>query len=204
MRVTIAALLAAAFVISACGSANETSREAEGSDDALEVTTVGGSVKSYVRLENQVNDWWGGEGIPITWRASEVDSDDWDGASRPDNPPPQGLQGLVQPSSSGETQTRLERNSKNSSKRFVLTPVASIDGQDISLAPIEFWRGGADYGWELTAEGQFCSDPYRGDETTVPLSVKTPRGSFQYDLVLECRADVDGGSKILVRNYQKS
>ena len=175
--------------------------------DQLSTTKVGGRSKAtYMRLENRVGDWWGGNGVPITWKVTEVDSFDWDGTSRPDNPPPQGLHGLVQQAFSGERKTRLEINNPggNSDKtnRFVLTPIASIDGEDVPLAPIRVQRiGGSDEAWRLRSGDKYCSDAW--ETTTVPLTVKTPRGQLRYDLVLDCEVDSSGGSKVQVRNYQK-
>ena len=164
------------------------------SPDQFSTTKVGGRSKAtYIRLENRVGDWWGGNGVTITWKVTDVDSFDWDGTSRPDNPPSQGLQGLVQQAFSGEYETRLEINNPggNSDKtnRFVLTP--------ITVHRI----GGPDEAWRLRSGDKRCSDAW--ETTTVPLTQKTPRGQLRYDLVLDCALDSSGGSKVQVRNYQK-
>ena len=152
-----------------------------------------------ISLENQLKDWWGGEGIPITWMVSETDNSEWDGNSRPDHAPPDGLQGLVQAPFSGPYQGSLEVNAKYFKQYmrsyFVLTPVIRIDGQAIELEPIEVYIGREQ---KLTTAGFGC-EYLRSSSAS--LSKKTPRGLLVYDVVMLCEND---GSRILIRNFQKS
>ena len=169
---------------------------------------VGISQTTYVKVENRLQDWWGGDGIPITWRVSETQNRYWDGASRPDKAPPKGLQGLVQDANSGPYRVRLEVNSfYYGRKSFVLTPVASIDRELVALSPITF----ADEefntysGWNLLTGGLLCSvDAPVKDQTQVQsFTYRTPRGDLAYDVVLKCPETVAGAAEVLIRNYQR-
>lgn len=83
--------------------------------DQFSTTKVGGRSKAtYMRLENRVGDWWGGNGVPITWKVTEVDSFDWDGTSRPDNP----LQGRLE----GHRPKTMEFNQNFGPRKLGLWP----------------------------------------------------------------------------------
>ena len=158
-----------------------------------------------ILVENELKDWWGGTGIPITWKVSGTVNKEWDGNSRPDHAPPDGFQGLVQEPFSGPYKDSLEMNYKllNPSinqSYFVLTPVINIDGQAIELEPTKVKIGAtqtlATAGYATS--GGDCED---GESLTASLSKNTPRGLLMYDVVMSCEFKVQ---QILIRNYQKS
>ena len=203
-RFTVALVLTAGLALSACsGEATPTTSASVSSApinrEALLWYTTAFSV------ENELKDWWGGNGIPITWKVSETDNYDWGGIRRPDHAPPDGFQGLVQEPFSGVYNVNLQVNgrgrmSANGDSRFVLTPVATIDGQAVDLQPIVVIAGES-----LVAAGSSCSRPENGTATaTTSLSAKTPRELLMYDVVLTCYADSSFKQRILIRNYQRS
>jgi hypothetical protein len=66
-----------------------------------------------ITVGNQLKDWWGGTGIPITWKVRETVNEQWDAKSRPDHAPSDSLQGLVQePFSSPYLGSRGQRNGR--------------------------------------------------------------------------------------------
>ena len=159
-----------------------------------------------VAVENQLKDWWGADGIPITWKVSEVDNFDWEGNKRPDHAPPNGFQGLVQNSFAGSYQALLQANTISTKTRFVLTPVASIENESVDLAPIVFFGTNS----TISAAGIVCRsssgiDGARGSGGTVvvtaSLSQGTSRGLLMYDVVMDCTSS-DTLSAV-IRNYQK-
>lgn len=194
--------ITAMLALSSCGS-EETSSIGASPESAVsreaathEFSTFG----HYFAVENQLKDWWGGSGIPITWKVSEVDDFDWDGVSRPNAAPPNGLQGLVQDPFSGSHKVRIELNAD--SVRFVLTPVALIDGASVELEPIEF-RG---IPARIATAGVVadCDMESRDIFATASLSKRTPRGLLLYDVVMDCNYNPWGAWNVTVRNYQKS
>lgn len=198
-KTLVTGVAAAALLLGACSSntGSETERSAS-------------SKATYLSLENQLNDWWGGSGIPITWKVTETVNADWDGGSRPDNPPPQGLQGLVQEAFSNPKVTRLEVNYNpgpdTKTRRFVLTPTISVDGEVIDLPSISFLnRDYMAYSWEMNQGGVVCTPNTPTPTVTESWSARTPRGLLMYDVVLTCPDGIyEEPAKILFRNYQKN
>lgn len=163
-----------------------------------------GSWTTYLTVESQLRDPSTGDSIPITWKVTNVEKEyrGWDGPSRPDNPPPDGLQGLVQTAESGKVKIRME---SRDSGTFVLTPHVSIDGQDIELVFIEVNNGRWDFPERLYAAGEYCIND--GEGYTVTMSTKIPTRGRQllvYDYVMQCVANKKGGSTILIRTYQRN
>lgn len=208
LSVTVS-VLCAGLMLSACGGEAGSVSNAAGSPGPIS-REAGRSVTIPFAVENQLNDWWGGPGISITWRVSETVNYDWDGISRPDHVPPNGFQGLVQKNGSGSFRVPLEINDQpgeGPSSRFVLTPVISIDGQEIELQPISA-KLGTFLGVRLSTSGSECfAADINGSPppTVVSLSARTPRGLLVYDVVLKCRNPLDYATQhIMIRNYQKS
>ena len=201
----------------ASAEAPETPDEVSPSESATGDAPVGlrGSKATYVTVENRLQDWWGGDGIPITWRVTETQNRYWDGASRPDHAPPKGLQGLVQNADSGQYRVRLEVNTTYEGQNlFALTPVASVDGEQVALSPItfEYWNtqnsasdGDGNLGWNLSSGGRVCKfDVTARDPTQVQsFTYRTPRGDLAYDVVLKCPRLPAGPAGVLIRNYQR-
>lgn len=198
-KFTVAVVLSASIALSACSGETASTPSASGS--STPISREAASYTTPFSVENQLKDWWGGEGIPITWKVSETVNADWDGDRRPDHAPPKGFQGLVQEPFSGPFAVNIEWNGMvfTYGSRFVLTPVITIDGQTIDLLPIV-----AKPGEKLVAAGSSCK-MIQGEWTTstASMSAKTPRGLLTYDVVLTCNNPTDH-QKILIRNYQKS
>ena len=197
-------LLCATFALSACGG-GATSAPGESGSSTPVSREASRSETLPFSVENQLKDWWGGTGIPITWKVSETVNSDWDGNSRPDHAPPNGLQGLVQEPFSGVYNANLEINfaSIAGTSRFVLTPVVTIDGQAIDLQPIVVIAGA-----QLISADTSCQAPVTGtnyNSATASLSAKTPRELLMYDVVLFCYPHEDSfKQRIVIRNYKKS
>lgn len=202
-RFTVALVLTAGLALSACSG--ETTSTPSASVSSTPISREASSSETLpFSVENQLKDWWGGPGIPITWKVSETVNSDWDGNSRPDHAPPDGLQGLVQEPFSGVYNANLEFNSASiaGTSRFVLTPVVTIDGQAIDLQPIVVIAG-----TQLISADARCQAPGIGQikSATASLSAKTPRELLMYDVLLFCYSSSDSfKGRILIRNYQKS
>lgn len=231
--------LSAAVMLSGCGGAAEraaapeeasTSEQApaEGSaapaaespsdpsteDSAAE--SVQSSLATFVSLENQLAPWWARDGISITWQVTKTQNKFWDGGSRPDAAPPKGLQGLDQSFDSGAYKTRLEVNRSASDQSFVLTPVATVDGQPFALSPITFSfftapserrvrsgalaSGGVELsGWNLRNNDRTCDVNSADQAQSESWTERTPRGLLAYDVVLRCPGRAQGPSQVLIR-----
>lgn len=195
-RFTAALVLTAGLALSACGG-EATSTPSELASSAPISREASRDFYSEFSVENQIKDWWGGNGLPITWKVSETDNNDWASDKRPDHAPPKGLQGLVQEPFSGVYNVRMEENGIDfyGSHRFVLTPAVTIDDQVIDLQSIVVKAGK-----NLVSAGTVCQVP--GPSAIVSLSAKTPRGLLMYDVVLTCPDP--GSQQVLIRNYRKS
>lgn len=70
--------ITAMLALSACGSEETSSIGAspESADSREAAMSSGSTFGHYFAVENQLKDWWGGSGIPITWKVSEVDEYD--------------------------------------------------------------------------------------------------------------------------------
>lgn len=196
-RFSVALVLTAGLALSACtGEATSTSSASASSET---VSREASTMTRTISVENQLKDWWGGTGIPITWKVSETVNEEWDGNSRPDHAPPDGLQGLVLEPFSGPYKVPLEVNVRYFKKYmrsyFVLAPVITIDGQAIELEPTEVHIGREQ---RLDTAGFGCRV---GTTSTTSLSKKTPRGLLVYDVVMSCDSQ---SQQILIRSYQKS
>lgn len=197
--------IATSLALSACSGESVSMPSSSESSTAIERNAAPqGTIP--VSVENQLKDWWGSDGIPITWKVSEVDNFDWEGNRRPDHAPPNGFQGLMQKSFSGSYQAFLEGNPVAQKTPFVLTPVASIDSESVELTPIRFFGTNS----AISAAGIVCRSPSgidgaRGSGGTVvvtaSLSQRTSRGLLMYDVVMDCTSS-DTMSAV-IRNYQK-
>lgn len=203
-RFSVALMLTTGLVLSACSGEATSISSASGSSAPIN-REASLSYTHPFSVENELKDWWGGNGIPITWKVSETVNSDWDGNSRPDHAPPNGFQGLVQEPFSGAYNVNLEVNAAlfSGDSRFVLTPVVTIDGQAIDLQPIVVKAGG-----DLVSAGISCQAPVTGtkyNSATASLSAKTPRELLMYDVVLFCYPHEDSfKQRIVIRNYQRS
>lgn len=203
-KITVAIVLAlsASLALSACSGETTSTSSASASGTPIS-REAASSFTNPFSVENQLKDWWGGSGIPITWKVSETVKADWDGNSRPDHAPPNGFQGLVQEPFSGPYQVGLEtvRSFFAGSQSFVITPVITIDSQTIDLQPIVV--SFSEYEKKLSTTGVGCVT-YDSPSQIVPLTGKTPRGILAYDVVLDCGWSlIEDALRILIRNYQK-
>lgn len=213
-RLTLSALLIAGL-LPLTGCAVQEDRSAASFEDVSDSTSVGGflgTCQQEFGVRNELKNWWDGGSIPVTWEISQTKGDEWDGNSRPDNAPPQGLQGLTQNAGDGSYRARLEMDTyceSNAIKSkdaavFHIRPVINIDGQRIPLADLPIWR----YYIEPWKNARL--HPYRivnndmvglaCKETNV-WSEKTPRGMMYYEFVLdECKGK---GPTLVIRNYSR-
>ena len=193
--------ITAALALSACS--DESVSMPSSSESSTEVVRNAKTTSTHpFAVENQLKDWWGGDGIPITWKVSETENVYWDGVSRPDAEPPHGFQGLEQAPFSGSYQSPLEWNLRESGVRFVLTPAVTIDGQSIELEPIRVrLRGIGDNYWVMDTAGFIIGCTARAERTFTSLSKQTPRGLLVYDVDMVCSST--RVAEVIIRNYQK-
>lgn len=141
----------------------------------------GSSKAEYITLDNELA-LADGTPVTITWRVSDTKNEFWDGTSRPDNNPPQGLQGLVQTSGSGSYKVRTEVATDlfYDNPNFVLTPIVEVGGQQISLEPWLLTSTGGE--WQLFLVDQSidaCRNP-------ASFSTPTPKGELRYQITGKC------------------
>lgn len=196
---TALAVAALGLMLSACSGETASTPSSPESSTAVE-RNAAKSAPAPVAVENQLKAWWSGDGIPITWKVSETDNFDWDGVSRPDHAPPNGLQGLEQAAFSGFYRTRPELNMNASQVTFVLTPTITIDGQIIDLQPIRFITGEGRATWFMSGAeiGRQCWNGMK-PKITEYLMQKTPRGSLGYYLELACNEN-QSGAEVTIKN----
>lgn len=188
-RVALAGMV---VVLLAAGCGESPSRSAEAASlapPANQTSSSSGPVTSskatYMTLTNALT-LADGTPMTVTWRVSDTRNEFWDGSSRADHAPPQGLQGLVQASNSGPYTTRLEVNDNtftSTKPNFTLTPIISIDGQEVSLQPMlmvftySFWQMVLNNG---------TPDVRDGCRSLPPLTAQTPRGPLTYTIEGKC------------------
>lgn len=203
----IAAALSAALLLGACGGTAD--RAAAPVESDLSAVNVQGSVGTFVSVENQLTPSWARGGISITWRVTNTQNKYWESQSRPDSAPPKGFESLVQTPGSGEYRVRLDVNSFATNPSFVLTPVASVDGQEFSLSPITFEfvntssvqrpGGSRGAGWWMRNDDRKCDFTSADQALTQSWTERTPKGLLAYDVVLTCPDFVQGPSQVLIR-----
>jgi hypothetical protein len=137
---------------------------------------VQGSTAAYITLANELT-LPDGTPVSVTWQVTDTKNEFWDGSSRPDHAPPQGLQGLVQASGSGEYKVRTEVADQwgifTENPNFTLTPVIEVDGQRVVLDPwLLVYLGG----WQLLLDNQEVD----GCRTAPSFTASTPQGELRY------------------------
>ena len=203
----VAAALSAVLLLGACGGGADRAA-APASDDPVAVN-VQGSVGTFVSVENQLTPSWARDGISITWRVTNTQNKYWESQSRPDSAPPKGFEGLVQTPGSGEYRVRLDVNGFATNPRFVLIPVASVDGQEFPLSPIAFDfvnassvqrpGGSQGAGWWMRNNDRKCDFTSADQALTESWTERTPKGLLAYDVVLTCPGSLQGPSQVLIR-----
>lgn len=144
---------------------------------------VEGSSAKYITLTNKLVL---ADGTPaaVTWQVSNTQNKFWDGSSRPDKAPPQGLQGLVQSSGSDAYKVRTEVADQGlfakDNPNFTLTPVIEVGGKQIPLAPWLLVYLGDE--WQMTLDNQTVF----GCRTTPAFTTPTPQGDLQYTITGKC------------------
>ena len=153
--------------------------------DSMSPEVLGSSQTNYITLDNQLT-LADGTPVTITWRASNTENKFWDGNSRPDSSPPQGLQGLVQTSGSGPHKVRLEVNTSLfwDNPNFTLTPIVEVDGQQIALEPWNLVVLGTKF--ELFFGGYNLDTNIDACRTTPSFSTSTPKGELRYQITGKC------------------
>ena len=188
-RFTLAVLMTVGLAVSACSGEGTASPSSSVTDLPVErqagITGGGGggnAPDSPVAVQNELGAYWSEQGIPITWKVSEVDNHDWAGNLRPDHAPPNGFQGLKQDAFSGAYRVPLEWNSSGFEIRFVLTPIVSVDGQSMDLQPITFTGyAGTSNAWYMEVDGTRiqCSQ-YKVSSYPVSTWHKLPNGKSMW------------------------
>lgn len=184
--VSVAVLLSASLLLIACGGSPESSESTTASTAPTEVDRQAASAKlTYVTLNNELNAWWTGEGLPITWVVSETNNESWGGSKRADHAPPEGLQGLEQPSPSSYTAVLEVNTNKLKVPMFTLTPTITVDGQQFALEPLDLYDPQANGYWNVDVQAgtNWCKFVPIDDRR---WSVKTPSGLLQYQYDLTC------------------
>lgn len=150
--------------------------------DSISPAVQGSSKANFITLDNELT-LADGTPVTITWQVSNTEPKFWDGTSRPDSNPPQGLQGLVQTSGSGPYKVRTEVNTSlfYDNPNFTLTPTLEMDGQQISLEPWLLVAMGGNQ-WQLFLADQSI-DACR---TTPSFSTSTPKGELRYQITGKC------------------
>lgn len=153
--------------------------------DPLSPAVQGSSKADYLTLDNKLT-LADGTPVTITWRVSNTENKFWDGTSRPDSNPPQGLQGLVQTSDSGPYKVRLEVNTSLfwDNPNFTLTPTAEVDGQQISLEPWLLIDMGGQL--QMFLGGSNLDNNIDACRTTPSFSTSTPKGELRYQITGKC------------------
>lgn len=222
----VAAALVVAVSLSACGGSGDRSAapaesepadsqvapeqvepdgDADDPDDPGPVA-VEGTYATYVSVENRLDAPWASDGIPIFWRVTDTENRWWDGRSRPDHAPPEGFQGLVQAAGSGAYVARLELSGRGLTETgFVLTPIATVDGQQFALSPITFRTPKGTTGtWEAQNSDAVCSQQ---SGRTAPQSVawteRTPQGLLAYSIELTCPSKWRGPIGVVIRSTNR-
>jgi len=156
-----------------------------------------GSTKTFIQLENTLalSD---GTPLPVTWKVSKTQNKFWDGSSRPDHSPPQGIEGLVQDSGAPEYRVRLEVADQSlfssEDPSFMLTPIVTLDGKEVALEPWTMvYDGGNKWGMVFYNGTPQVTD---GCRTSQVMSAPSAQATLQYQVVGECRAD---GSSFLIK-----
>lgn len=149
---------------------------------------VGTSVAAYLTV---ANDLTLPDGTPtsVTWQVTDTENVFWDGSSRPDHAPPQGLQGLVQASGSGPYKVRTEVSTNgdawtvDKAPHFVLGAVIEVGGERLAFAQTRL-RFNREYkeSWEILDErGMTYSCG-----STPTLTTSTPQGELRYRMTMTC------------------
>lgn len=148
-------------------------------------TPVQGSTRSFLKLENDLA-LPDGTPLVVTWRVSGTQNKFWDGSSRPDKAPPQGFQGLEQPSGSGPYEVRAEVADQGmfstDKPNFTLTPTVKVGQQEIAL---ESWLLVYTYDrWQMVMDKQSIN----GCRTTPTFTLNTPAGPLSYEVTGSCKS----------------
>lgn len=217
----VAAAFGVVVLLSACGGgANRSAAPAESEPADAQVVAEGdaddpddpgpvaveGTYATYVSVENRLDARWASDGIPITWRVSDTQNRWWDGRSRPDHAPPEGFQGLVQAADSGAYVARLELSGRGTSTTgFVLTPFATVGGQQFALSPITFRTPTRTTGtWEAQNSDVVCSQQFgRTGPESVSWTERTPQGLLAYSIELTCPSKWRGPIGVVIRSSNR-
>jgi len=145
----------------------------------------------YVSVENSLGPIGDTSAPKITWKVTDTKNEFWDGKSRPDNPPPNGLQGLEQQSGSGAVKVRTEVNDRwfaSQDTNFLLTPTIHVGDQTIDLQSFLFLQNPLAYDyWEVSNSSKLsdpnfvllCRSPFVG-------TAETSAGTLSYTVKAEC------------------
>ena len=183
------AVILSALTVTACASP-----AADSSDEASrDATILTSSSAIYVSVSNALSPLGEATGGPeIMWKVSQTKNEFWDGSSRPDHKPPQGLQGLTQAAGSGAVKVRTEVNTSafgsDEFANFLLTPVVEVGGESIPLQGLsflvnsqagEFWRVLTSFDLSDPSTFNICQQP-------LDTSVATGVGTLNYRVTAKC------------------
>lgn len=159
-------------------------------------------------LENKLRQWWSGESMDVTWKASVFSNRDWSGKDRPDHAPKDGVNGLMQTADSGPITTKLGVSNRcglfdsdggmQKDVLFTLTPTVVIDGQTVELSAMQIGptllyfedfqasRARTEFHALTMVETYGATKKLVQCNTPVTYSQNTARGFFQYTATLKC------------------
>jgi hypothetical protein len=185
------AVILSALTLTACASPVADSTDAASSSrEAAGLTT---SSAMYVSVRNALSPLGdAAQGPEITWKVSSTKNEFWDGSSRPDHNPPQGLQGLTQTAGSGPIKVRTEVNTSSFGSdefaNFVLTPVVQIGDESIPLHSLSFQTNVFDAEYWRVFSTFDLADSSMSDICKKPLddSVGTGARTFNYRITANC------------------
>lgn len=142
------------------------------------------STAAYLTVANELT-LPDGTPTSITWQVTDTKNECWDGSSRPDHAPPQGLQGLVQASGSGPYKVRTEVSDdcwdQDSSPHFVLAAVIDVGGEQTAIAQTRLVFTTYPYNWQILLARMRI-----GCGSTPTFTASTPQGELRYRMRLTC------------------
>ena len=180
-------LLGFAATLAACGGQAESAAPAR---EAASSTTT-----QPVGVKNDLQNWWGGQGVDVTWSATV--SGQFSGDNYPGSQSPNGFAGVQQSSPSSVYRVALKPAVQDGAKTiFTLTPTMTVDGSQIAMQPIrvgfaaDFYQRDGDPETQGMSKVQWRMIDGAGAllscDSAISTSLDTPKGRIWYRVVAQC------------------